>query len=75
MIDRGLYNYLYIVMTPYIKRYNIILKPLQLEVWKCVIKLLLPLDEDTDDIFALCQMVFIQQIFFMVPYVTPNKLS
>ena len=38
-------------------------------------KLLLPLDNGTDDIFALCQMLFIHHGLLMEPYVTLYKLS
>ena len=50
-------------------------KPLQLEESECVIKLLLHFDNGTDDIFALCQTLFIHHTLFTEPYVTPYKLQ
>ena len=42
-------------------------KPFELEVAE-IIKLILPLDNDTDDIFALRPVLFIHHILFIEPY-------
>ena len=62
-------------MTALIKHYSVKCKPLEFEVSECVIKLLLPLDNGTADIFALYPRLFIHQMLFMEPYVTPYKRS